>query len=417
MRRRAAPLFAALFAALVSALVVGCSGRPIDPLAQDRARLLALDDEPLPNDFAPEATLVVGGELLRQNLERALLDAASEAGALLEVPTPAGALGLTPSASVESLALSPGAACVACADVSLVVVGELEGRLGPLRERLPYRLETRVPLELVLVGDAHKDRVLARVATGGAPRAEVSFGDLPPILGERFSELLADRLRALLARGLVPDLVVAELPKDERVRVRGLRARPVALDGGKSALAVELAFVALERGRVEAVPDPGDGFLVAIPDETLLGVARAAALRAEPLEGFVVEPKAVSTEGERFTLELAVWRIAPEPVADRYRVEGALQLADGELKLVPERATLAGTPRFSLDPVDLLVRARVLEELKRALTAALPSSGEQEVALSRKVVVELVGVEGRDGVLLLRGRARFVAPGASPRRS
>lgn len=401
-------------ALIATSLAAGCAGKPVDPLAADRKRLLVLEDEPLPEGWASEATVFVGEGLLASQLQAALDDASAEVARHPGFDTPLGVATVRPAARVSEVKVAPSSLCEACVEVTVAVDGMLQGSiagpLGAMARELPFTASATSTLELAFVDVEEKRRVLLRPVRNGQWAAAAEVMGLPPALNVALSDILRAQVEQLITSGLVPELPLLDVPREGPVRVRGVRARTVPLTDGEHVVAVDLAFVALERGRVQAPLPAGDGFVVVIPFETLRGLARAAALRMAPRDGHVAEPLSVTIDGDRFTVDVRVWKIAPEPVARDFRAEGRIVIEDGVLKVASERVTPLGDAPL-LDPLELLVRAAIGAGLEDGLQAIVPARQEEDLFLGRKLAVEVTSVEGAAGALLVRGRVTLVKPG------
>lgn len=418
--RRAGPVVGSAFATaaavvLAGALFAGCTGKPVDPLAQDRARLMALEQLPLADDWPAEATVYVGPGLLKAQLDTALADATATAEESAAIETLLGQVRAVPRAHVDSVAFAPTATCAACVEVTVQVAGIVDAiitsPLGALRPKLPFTAGATATLELALVTDDKGRSVRLRAAPDGAWAVDATFETLPPGVSAALSDALAAHLERTVRAGLLPELPLMTLSQDEGLKLRGVRARPVPNGSGGHVVAVELAFVVLERGTTAQTPDPGEGFVLAIPDGTLLGIARASALRTPPADGFTAEPIAFTIDEDAFALDLRVWKLAAKPVAHVYRVHGRVLIAEGEVRIESERVELLQAP-FDINPMALIERAAILHHLEREVNAALPARVEEDVALRRRVAVELVDARGEGGELIIEGRVSLLRPGS-----
>jgi hypothetical protein len=347
----------------------------------------------------------VGPGLLKAQLQAALDDAGAEAEAAPPLRTPIGGARLLPRATVTDVGFAPSAACEGCLEVRAEAAGTLQLELstifGPLAHALTFKARALTTAALGVQEGTAESLVHVRPVRDGAWAVSVDVEGAPPEVNELVSSALAERLEQALAAGLLPKLPLAEVPTDSVALLRGARARPARLPSGEAGVAVELTFGVLEAGVVASGPDPGDGFVVVVPARTLLGLARAAALRAEPMDGHVAEPLDVQLEGDRFLLELRVWRLAARPVPRDFSVSGRVVVEGGEVRVVPDRAEDRGG--FTLDPLELLVRQTMLARLQEGLAAMLPAHHEQELLMGRRVAIEVQRVTGEEGALLLVG--------------
>jgi hypothetical protein len=411
------PLTFALALLVALALGAGCAGKPVDPLAADRAQLLALDDEPPPEGWPSDATVFIGHELIRAQLQAAFDDARGEAAKQPAFTTPLGDIRMVPTARVRGVRLAPSDACAECVTVSTLVEGELQiGVTGPVGEAsydAQYTAAASSAWRLALVSEEGRQRVSLRAVTGEEWKVDVKLSGLPGPLNAVFSGGLTEQVRGLVDEGLLHTIPIADLPDDELVHIRGLRARTVLTKPGTAhyVVAVEVSFVALRRGDVGAPPDPGEGFSVVIPEPTLLGLVQAATLRAEPADGHVAEPLSLDVDGDRFELLLRIWEIAPKPKSRDFRIGGRFILEDGEVRVSADEAREEGAG-FTLDPLALLIRAATLDALQKGLSMVVPAREEHGLLLGRRVAVEVQSVRGEADALRIDGRVRLIVPEA-----
>jgi hypothetical protein len=354
---------------------------PPDPLLADRQRLAALKGSLAGPDFPPEARLVLSSSLMRGEVQQAVDDAAVAVTALrFEVPF-FGSIAVKPQVRVTEVRAETEGACADC--IALLV--SLDGVLAPETQgaTLPgLRFEGTARgvfrLSLVEVGEQgvpggySELRAIAADGTDAAGRkgwsAKVNLVDLPPALSTSVSDSASGFLQRLMESEVRPDLLLASLPGDGPLRLRGVR--PHAKDG---AVVVDVAFVALDAGIAEDLTPPAEGFELQVPEATLLALIRAETLRMPPQDGHVIDAIGLSVDGERFVMELAVITVAKEPTRRDVRVEGTMRIADGALSLTPERTTQVKRSG-GFDPFELIVRAAILNNVERALRLAIPVS-------------------------------------------
>jgi hypothetical protein len=406
VRRRAAVALLAATATIgaTSLAPTGCAHGPrADPLAADRARLVALEGTPAPADFLPEARLALAPALVAREVQRTLDIAARTTEALrIELPI-LGALSLRPRATVTSLVAEDEAGCAGCVALRVGLEGTLAPVLGDgLLPAVAWRADARgvFSLESAREEEGGDFRVRA-IAKPGAPemgwRAEVVVEGASEGSARAVSDIASRFLQRLIESEARPELLLATIPADAPVRVRALRTR--ASGGG---IVVDLAFAALDAGALGGdEPVPADGFVLAVPDRTLLAIARAAALRTPVADDWVADPTAIGVEHGKFALDLRIWNVARAPRARDVRVEGRVRLEGDKLELAPERATeTKGADGF--DPFDFIVRAEILRRTSEALRLVVPTAHAGDLG-GRTVVVRLVGVRDEGDVLRLDG--------------
>jgi hypothetical protein len=174
-------------------------------------------------------------------------------------------------------------------------------------------------------------------------------------------------LQRLMESEARPDLLLASLPDEGPVRLRGLR--PGAKDG---AVFIDIAFVVIDAGVVPAgLAPPETGFALLVPEQTLLALARAETLRMAPEDGWVVDPTAIVVDDGAFALDLTVYKLAGDPVRRDVRVDGTIAISDTTLSITPTKATqLSRSGGF--DPFELIVRSALLQKVEESLRLAVP---------------------------------------------
>ena len=364
---------------------------PPDPLAIDRQRLMAVADEPLAPDFAPQARLVLSPALLRDEVQHSLDDAARTVEALRFMLPFVGEVALRPSVTVRGVRAEPEPACVGC--VALVV--DLVGSVNPVNgggmlPGLHFSGSARgvFALKSVPVQADHGDtvmevRAIADAGTNVDGRrgwtASVTLDDLPIALSQSVSSSVTALVQRLMASEARPDLLLASLPGDGPVRLRGVR--PGATDG---AIIVDIAFVVIDAGVVhDDLPVVSSGFALQVPEQTLLALARAETLRMQPQDGYVVDPQRIVVDDTRFALEVAVIKLDREPIRRDVRVDGTIALDGTMLHIVPEKAEQVGR-RGGFDPFEFIVRGAILEKVESSLRLAVPMTQSTAAGARRR---------------------------------
>jgi hypothetical protein len=397
-----------LFAIIVvGATVAGCVHEPpADPRAADRARLDAVATTPLSPDFPAEARLVLSPALMAIEVQRSLDDAARAVEAFRFALPLLGEIALRPSLAVRAVRAEPEPACAGC--VALLV--ELDGQLSPVTAsgllpglRFSGTARGVFALSTVEVADAGvvEVRAIGSDGTDAAGRpgwaAQLALVDLPPGLSAQVSQSVTDFLQRLMTSDARPDLLLASLPREGPVRLRGLR--PSARDG---AVVVDVAFVAVDAGVVDDhLPPVTDGFALQLPEQTLLALARAETLRLPPEDGWVVDPTRVVVDGERFSLDLAVYKLAGSVERRDVRVDGALQIDGTTLSITPT-ATTQLTRSGGFDPFELIVRTALLKRVEESLRLAVPVAQAAPVGGHTRRA-RLVGVRDLGPILQVDG--------------
>jgi hypothetical protein len=228
-----------------------------------------------------------------------------------------------------------------------------------------------VPVEDPQGGGFTEVRAVAAAGTDDAGHkgwsASITLDELPLELSQSVSSSVTSFVQRLMESEARPDILLASLPNDGAVRLRGLR--PGARDG---AVIVDIAFVAIDTGVVpDSLPTVSSGFALQLPEQTLLALARAETLRMPPQDGYIVDPQRIVVEGERFALDLAVIKLDREPTRRDVRVDGTIAIHGAALDITPER-TEQTARQGGFDPLDFIVQAAVLDRVERSLRLTVP---------------------------------------------
>jgi hypothetical protein len=368
--------------AIVGLLTLAASclhGPPPDPLAIDRQRLMAVADEPLAPDFEPQARLILSPALLRDAVQDSLDDAAGTVEALRFMLPFVGEVALRPSLTVRGVRAEPEPACVGCVALLVDLVGTVTpvnggGMLPGLRfsgsARGVFALKS-VPVRMDNGDTVMEVRAIADAATdtqgGRGWTASVTLDDLPAALSQSVSSSVTALIQRLMGSEARSDLLLASLPGDGPVRLRGVR--PGANNG---AIIVDIAFVVIDAGVVDGnLPPVTSGFALQVPEQTVLALARAETLRMKPRDGYVVDPQRIVVDEQRFALEVAVIKLDREPTRRDVRVSGTIALDGTTLHIVPEQTEQVAR-QGGFDPFELIVRGAILEKVETSLRLAVP---------------------------------------------
>jgi len=369
-----------LTATVTALLVSSCVHEPPpDPLAPDRERLAAVAREALPPDFAPQARLVLSPAFLADEVQTTLADAARTVESLRFVLPFLGEVALRPTVTVRSARAELEPACVDCVAITVDIAGSVNPvGAGGVLPGLRYTGTARgvfalafVPVQDAQGGGFTEVRAVAAAGTDAAGHkgwsATITLDELPIELSQSVSSSVTGFVQRLMESEARPDLLLASLPNDGSVRLRGLR--PGARDG---AVIVDVAFVAVDTGVVtDNLPPVTTGFALQLPEQTLLALARAETLRTPPQDGYVVDPLRIVVDGERFALDLAVIKLDREPTRRDVRVDGAIAIDGATLHITPKR-TEQTARRGGFDPFEFIVEAAILERVESSLRLTVP---------------------------------------------
>ncbi len=364
----------------LAALATACAAR-IDPLDIDRQRLAALAETAVDEGWRPHATLVVPDAVLGRALTGVV---ATLAGDLEPVELSVGlGLGLRVAPQVQAPTVEVSASDACGSDAALSPTGVL------LADDLGWRAEASVELEVAV----HRSGDERTVRLQRAPEREVAVRVALDAIAEPYGSAATS--------WLAPDLsspLVALTPEVRDVRVRG--------DAG---LVVELALNVLESAPAER-PDTSEEWALQVPAETLLGLARAIALRVPPEEGFLVEPAEVQLFGGRFAVRLRVWKVGRRWTWREYLVQGDITLTPGQrVAFAPDDAGETDQEGWGGSIIGPLVKRRVLKMLERSADMTVPAVADSSTQ-GGVVTVLATRVEAEDDVLSVYGKLGVRTP-------
>ena len=380
---------------LLLLLFTGCAGNIHQLYQSERDAALAQPPKP-PADWQPDLRLRLSDAAL-QDVATAAVD-----GGLLDldqdfvVDGPLGVrVRLRPSARVKRIRVGASEACEACLAVTGALSGDLRWQVGPLDGSVPFTADLSGALAFAadsagggwdLSGRLKKVDQLA-VSVGPIQRVEV---------GRELRSALRDALRDAPAIPL-GRIGGAKLPL---VRLRVVTGGGHVEVQGLSDVAGHGA-VSPGQGRVAA------GWELRLSEQTVSAMLRRQAFHRGLLDKEVaLDPRALDFDGDRFTMDLRLWRLAGAGWWRDYTVEGTAKVVDGEIRLRSKDATEAGKSRGAglADPIALLGEARILEAVANGVRQAVPAGRAAKVAGTR-LMAESTHMSGDGDALVVVGTA------------
>lgn len=321
-------------------MIAGCAAR-VDPFADDRA-LVANASGP------PHLTLAVGDPLLLHVVDGILPNEPIETPGPLGMP-----LRIQPEVVNARLRVRETDACEACVDLEVTANGTA-GLSTPLLNApaIPWRADVGAPLRLDTEQTVNGLRIEAQ--WGALPvRTTVELAQLPPTIEALASGFISGWLETTLTELLrepahlvtldttgVPLVALKATPGDV-IRVDGYIGAPVQIDSES------------------AVPDPGDGWALVVPNETLLALARHNAMR-EFDKKYYIEPTVLEVDGHTLNAQIRIWRGGRKAHYKSVLVEGVVSIRDGDLWVEPTLADPFASTRWKggLDTAILTAKLR-----------------------------------------------------------
>ncbi len=398
------------------AVLLACPGRPRDPLADDRARLAELERSPPTPGWPAEASALISEAALARQLEQGFANALAERGGSFRINTPLGFdLEVQPLLKVTEVALADSPSCATCVQATLSIGGEVRTGVvaGEATAGRSFAVEasSRGELEVRLQRREQGGAVVtARPVAPESWQISVALADLPMAWNLGLSQLLEDQLIGYLQQRPPEDLQLLQLEDESSVRIRDLRLR--GRGGGQ--FAIEFSFQVLAAGQVAPEAQGDADLTVLVPAATLLGIARAAALRSPPVDGHAVEPIRLELAEDRFSLWLRLWTVASRPSARDFLVEGRFELdPEAGVQLRAERSRELGPAGSRLDPLGLLTRTAILAKLEHSLSAMLPAKVQRPV-LGQVAELSVQRVRAEQGVLVISAGFALRPAASSP---
>ncbi len=371
--------------------------RPLYEEEKARAAIIATD---APTQWAPDLVIGIGEAALGHAVDAAGTEALERSAKLLELSLPLGAAAqLKPKLRVTKAELKPGEGCDSCLHFDLDLRGDVKWSLGVLGGSFPVHVEVGGQLQILVENGT---KVVARpFRVGKVVIAGADFGALrvDP------SALLQDYVRAAIGEAL-PPVPLVDLAES------GLPIRLVRIKNGKDAIRIEV-LTDVPGALPAVVPDPGrEGIIVGISETALAGLLRREAYASGLHEmNIAVDPRAVTVEGDRFGLDLRIWRLEGKGWWRDYDVQGTLAIENGKLRLrTDERLVkqVASSPGAGLaDPLAALFQAKILEAIATNLDRTLPAAHKESLGVVG-LKATATQVSGLAHTLLLGGELRVV---------
>lgn len=339
-----------------------------------------------PEGWEPDLIVSAGIGTL-ETLVRVQLD-----GALEELAPPRKGAGLgtiTPNLKVKHVSLTPSDVCDACLQLRVELGGDVSTVL--LGARLSTGVEGMVKGQVEL-GVQEGRRVVVQVRQ--INKVELGARDFDPLGLGSIDSLFGAQVRSLVAAALPPipvvDLAATTLPvRLLRVKRHEEGVRVEVLTDVPGATAARIADVGGERLRL------------GVSESALTGLVRRAAFERGllPELDMGIDPRRLDVEGDRFTLDLRLWRLVGAGWWRDYTAAGTLGVADGQLRLDVTKGSVKETgasPGAGLvDPLAALFQSEVLKAIAQNLDRSLPAAtGSKNSGLRARTVATAVRGEG-----------------------
>jgi hypothetical protein len=384
-------------------LLLACAHSVLPQYEAEKAAVLA----PLPAEqggWAPDLRISVSESGLQS-----LAEVAMEAGLLRydgELPVK-NKLGIDatirPSARVESMQLQPSETCDSCLLVKADLDGHADWSVGKLDGRLPFQAEVKAVM---------------RFEAKEAGQAWDLQGRLTEIKGLRIQ---AGRAGSVDVSGLLEDWMKEAIQKAPtmplgRIGGQTLPLRALRLSTSRQALEVQGLTLSPTPGAVaEDARGPREHWSLRLSQQSLLGLMRVMAFEKGPLSHDVAaDPRGLSISGNQFDMELRLWRLVEPGWWRDYTVSGTLGLEGRKIAMKSTSAEEGEkSPRAELsDPLAWLGESKILEEVSRGISLALPATQKAQVS-GLQVQATPMSVAGEGTELRVEGRLEVSAPAST----
>ncbi len=350
----------------------------MDPFAGDR--LLSSEAS-----GPPHLSLAVGDPLLTDIANGLLPDGALETAGLLGMP-----LEITPEIATVHLAVTATDVCADCVDVDVTASGTASLTTSLIEAPfIPWRARAGAPIRLE--SEATDTGLRLQAQWGALPvRTAVELQQLPPtiealasgFIGGWLETTLTDALRsavhiATLDTTGVPLLSLRAVP-DEVLRIDGYLSAPVEIE------------------QPTDLPDPGNGWVLVVPNQSLLALARHNAMR-DADKAYYIEPTVLEVDGSTLNAQIRIWRGGRKEHYKSVMVEGIISVRDGDIMIAPTLAETFASQRWrgGLDTAILTAKLRKwVQKGEIRLNGSLPTPAGR---------IRLTKVSGETDHLIIRG--------------
>ncbi|MEL6342037.1 MAG: hypothetical protein AAFV53_02820 [Myxococcota bacterium] len=329
-----------------------------------------------------------------------LATAALDAGLLswdktIRVDAPLGVkIRLNPNASITRLRLLPGQGCTSCLNIDADLNGNATWVVGPLDGTLPFTARMKGDLALALKRTDDGFQLNGRLAD--ISRLAVQSDSIKRVnVGPQIKRWAQNALDA------APAFTIADFGGDD------LPLRAARINLSSEMLSVEALSMA-EGAPVAAstaLLDSGNDWEVRTSTETALNLMRRAAFEAgAQTYDLAVDPRALAVDGDRFDLNIRLWRLSNRGWWREYAVNGTFDVEKNKIQMHADRATQGEHSRGAgvADAIAVLARNRILEAITDNLQQAIPGTKSTTVQ-DLKIKAQTKSFTGEDGALVLQG--------------
>jgi len=376
---------------LLIPLLAACGPKP-HPLQSQRELLDGVVALPAPEQWEPQVVVHASEPMVQEVIELASQHAPAKLPDTVVVEVPLlGSTELATNLQPPKIGLSSSTVCETCVQVDADLTGTVEG--------LPWTATGVAVMRFGAEDTTEGHAIMIRPELDGPSVINAKFVGTAPLAEALLSAVLTTELIAQMEVGALagPGRVVRLPPKS------GLRIQALSIDADDG-VKLGAAFAVQQAGIVVDVPDPGDGLVIVLPADTMLGLAHAAAVRQDTIAGFAAEPTSLSFRNGEFQFGLRLWRAARRPKFRDYRVRGTLKLdEDSAIAFDATHAEVIDKRGWFGDPFGAIVNQKLLAGLEQASGATLPGGQPIRVG-SAELIFHIWHMEAHDDRIVVWAR-------------
>jgi hypothetical protein len=375
-------------------LLLACAAGVIEEYAKERELALLVATE-TPSPWSADAVLRLSEGAIEQAVGAALKATVSRdlPSTTLDLPLGQKAT-LLPHLVVDKVQAAPTDACSPCLSFDGTLLGKVGWTLPPLNGSFPFEV-TAAGILHISVGEGQV--IQARLKE--IKKVQVRILEVG---GLSFNP--SSTLEKALQRTLLEQLKPVELTRLDpaTIPIRDLRMKTT-----RQGLSVELLTNVPTGQPLPPLPAATGDVELILSEATLLGLARRVAFNQGTLAMEVAaDPRVLMVAGDKFTLGLRLWRLVGRGWWRDYTVTGRVSVQDGNIRFKPELVTEGAKSRGAgfVDPMAALVEGSILAAVEKSMRQSLPATRTQGLGGGTRLYSEMTGVEGREGMLIARGK-------------
>ena len=373
------------------ATLLACAPNVVAQYEEERVRALQIASE-RPVKWEPDLRLQIADADFESAVSAAVRAAIADVP-VTRVDLPLGFVAeIRPTMSLVKLDAGVSGACDTCLRFDAVLDAKARWSVSGAGGTFPFTVGLEGTF-MVEVKDGHELRARPRSVDG----VKIRVADLGAFQVNPSTNLQNTLREAVQAR--LPVVAIADLAGT------GLPIRDLRVKTGTSGILMEVLSNVPGSLPVTPAEALSSGVRVSISETALVGLARRSAFEQGELAMKVAaDPRTLVVDGDRFSMNLRLWRLVGRGWWRDYTITGRLRIDDGKLVLTPDDVSeIAQSAGAGLvDPLAALFEGQVLAAIERAVGQSLPASRNEDLGVVRMRAAAR-SVQGRDGTLTVDG--------------